>query len=51
MIIRAVKAEGLPKMDDFGGTCDAMLEADFSGCKLETAHKSADEATFSAYWL
>ena len=51
LIIRAVKAEGLPKMDEFGGTCDAMLEADFSGCKMKTAHKSADEATYSAYWL
>ena len=51
MIIRAVKAEGLPKMDDFGETCDAYLEADFSGCKLKTKDEKADEATYSAYWM
>jgi hypothetical protein len=48
--IRCVKAEGLPKMDDYGGTCDAYVKADFSGCHLKTTHVEADKGTFSAYW-
>jgi hypothetical protein len=29
-------------MDDFGGTCDAFIEADFSGTKLKTDDREAD---------
>jgi hypothetical protein len=49
IVIRAVKAEGLPKMD-IGGTIDAYLECEFAGSHVKSRVVTADEANYCVEW-
>lgn len=49
LVIRAVKAEGLPKMD-IGGTIDAYLECEFAGSHVKSKVVTADEANYCVDW-
>ena len=49
LIIRAIKGEGLPKMD-IGGTIDAYLECEFAGSRIKSKVVTADEANYCVEW-
>ncbi|CAG9312955.1 unnamed protein product [Blepharisma stoltei] len=50
LIVRVIKAEGLPKLDDWNNTIDAYCQADYGGAKINTSVFTADKNKFAAYW-
>jgi hypothetical protein len=51
MIVTIIKAEGLPKLDDyFNETIDAFCEVNFAGGKIKTSVLKADQSKFAVGW-
>lgn len=50
LCVRLIRAEALPKMDTWGGTCEAYVQVEFGGAKIKTRAVEADKRWFSSFW-
>ena len=51
LCVRLIKAEALPKMDSWGGTCEAYVQVEFGGASIKTRAVKADQRWMGAYWF
>ncbi|CAG9332379.1 unnamed protein product [Blepharisma stoltei] len=50
LIVRIIKAEGLPKLDIANGTIDAFCQLEFGGASIKTSIVTADKNFYSSNW-